>query len=58
MLADEILAKIQEAGFTVVMQKEVAITEEQVRQFYGQHQEEENFQALLSNMTRLEQCSM
>lgn len=52
MLADEILAKIHEAGFTVAMQKEVALTQEQVRQFYGQHQDEDNFQALLTNMTR------
>ncbi|KAK3569066.1 hypothetical protein QTP86_021528, partial [Hemibagrus guttatus] len=51
VLADEILARIDEAGFTVVMQKEVTLTEERVRQFYGQHQDEENFQALLSNMT-------
>lgn len=48
---DEILARIHEAGFTVAMQKEVELAEEQVRQFYGQHQDEENFQALLTNMT-------
>lgn len=51
-MADEILARIHEAGFTVAMQKEVELAEEQVRQFYGQHQDEENFQALLTNMTR------
>ncbi|XP_053090399.1 thioredoxin domain-containing protein 6 isoform X3 [Pangasianodon hypophthalmus] len=48
---DEILARIHEAGFTVANQKEVTLTEEQVHQFYGQHQDEENFQALLTNMT-------
>ncbi|KAG7330919.1 hypothetical protein KOW79_004888 [Hemibagrus wyckioides] len=48
---DEILARIHEAGFSVVMQKEVTLTEEHVQQFYGQHQDEENVQALLSNMT-------
>ncbi|GAA6088580.1 thioredoxin domain-containing protein 6, partial [Tachysurus ichikawai] len=48
---DEIIARIHEAGFTVAMQKEVTLTEERVRQFYGQHQDEENFQALVNNMT-------
>ncbi|KAK2849820.1 hypothetical protein Q7C36_008603 [Tachysurus vachellii] len=48
---NEIIARIHEAGFTVAMQKEVTLTEERVRQFYGQHQDEENFQALLNNMT-------
>lgn len=51
-LVDEILARITEAGFTVTMQKEVTMTEEQVHQYYGQDKDEENFQALLTNMTR------
>ncbi|XP_053352348.1 thioredoxin domain-containing protein 6 isoform X1 [Clarias gariepinus] len=48
---DEVLARIHEEGFTVTMQKEITLTEEQVRQFYSQQQDEENFQALLTNMT-------
>ncbi|KAI5618619.1 thioredoxin domain-containing protein 6 isoform X2, partial [Silurus asotus] len=48
---DEILANIRNAGFTVAMQKEVTLTEEQVLQFYGQQKDEENFQSLLTTMT-------
>ncbi|XP_046701253.1 thioredoxin domain-containing protein 6 isoform X3 [Silurus meridionalis] len=48
---DEILANIRKAGFTVAMQKEVTLTEEQVLQFYGQQKDEENFQSLLTTMT-------
>ncbi|XP_060784580.1 thioredoxin domain-containing protein 6-like [Neoarius graeffei] len=48
---EEILSRIHEAGFTVTMQKVVTLTEDQVRQFYDQHQDGENFQALLTNMT-------
>lgn len=50
--AGEILSEIKESGFTVVLQREVLLTEEQVRQFYYQHVEEDSFPALLHTMTR------
>ncbi|XP_014859261.1 PREDICTED: thioredoxin domain-containing protein 3 homolog isoform X2 [Poecilia mexicana] len=48
---DEILAQIHKSGFTVALQKEVMLTEEQVKQFYFQHVDEDYFPALMRNMT-------
>uniref|UniRef100_A0A1A8L1B6 Nucleoside diphosphate kinase B n=2 Tax=Nothobranchius pienaari TaxID=704102 RepID=A0A1A8L1B6_9TELE len=48
---DEILAQIQKLGFTVALQREVLLTEEQVRRFYLQHVDEDYFPALLRSMT-------
>nr|XP_005999168.1 PREDICTED: thioredoxin domain-containing protein 3 homolog [Latimeria chalumnae] len=48
---DEILQKIQEAGFTIAMEKEMMLTEEQVKEFYKEHRGEDYFPALLQQMT-------
>ncbi|XP_023154796.2 LOW QUALITY PROTEIN: thioredoxin domain-containing protein 6 [Amphiprion ocellaris] len=48
---DEILAQIHKSGFSVALQREVILTEEQVRQFYFQHVDEDYFPALLHCMT-------
>lgn len=50
--ADEIMSRIHEAGFTVGLQREVTLTEEEVRNFYDKDTEEDYFPALLKNMTR------
>ncbi|XP_072117582.1 thioredoxin domain-containing protein 6-like isoform X3 [Mobula birostris] len=48
---ESILQKINEAGLTIAMQKEILLTEQQVYEFYREHTEAEYFPALLQNMT-------
>ncbi|XP_052379053.1 thioredoxin domain-containing protein 6 [Oncorhynchus keta] len=48
---DEIWSRIHEAGFTVSLQREVILTEEQARRFYKRHVDQDYFPALLHNMT-------
>nr|XP_057937597.1 thioredoxin domain-containing protein 6 [Doryrhamphus excisus] len=49
---EEILAQINKSGFQVCLQRETVLTEEQVRQFYLHHVDEDHFPALLQSMTR------
>ncbi|XP_051787337.1 thioredoxin domain-containing protein 6 isoform X2 [Erpetoichthys calabaricus] len=47
---EEILEKIREEGFSIAMQKQVMLTEHQVREFYRDHVNEDYFPALLQSM--------
>ncbi|XP_078536640.1 thioredoxin domain-containing protein 6 [Lissotriton helveticus] len=48
---DEVLQSIQEAGFSIAMQKEVMLTEQHVKEFYKEHIDKDYFPALLQQMT-------
>ncbi|XP_066305247.1 thioredoxin domain-containing protein 3 homolog isoform X4 [Branchiostoma lanceolatum] len=48
---DEILAKIQEAGFTVALQKEMQLTKDQAAEFYKEHEGQDYFEQLIESMT-------
>ena len=49
---EEILAKIQEVGFEIAMQKELTLTKEQAAQFYSEHEGKEYFESLCNTMAR------
>ncbi|XP_077159156.1 thioredoxin domain-containing protein 3 [Paroedura picta] len=48
---ESILQRIQDDGFTIAMQKEIVLTEEQARLFYKEHENEDFFPVLLKEMT-------
>ncbi|XP_053327356.1 thioredoxin domain-containing protein 6 [Spea bombifrons] len=48
---DEILQSICDAGFSIAMQKEVMLTEQQVKEFYKEHVNQDYYPALLKQMT-------
>ncbi|XP_053554723.1 thioredoxin domain-containing protein 6 [Bombina bombina] len=48
---DEVLQSIRDSGFSIAMQKEVMLTEQQVHEFYKEHTDEDYYPALLQQMT-------
>ncbi|NXU81373.1 TXND3 protein, partial [Oreotrochilus melanogaster] len=48
---DSIIQTIREDGFQIAMQKEIILTEDEAREFYKEHENEDYFPALLEQMT-------
>ncbi|CAI7994440.1 Thioredoxin domain-containing protein 3 homolog [Geodia barretti] len=48
---DEMLEKVQEAGFEIAMQKELTLTREQAAEFYKEHEGKEYFESLCNTMS-------
>ncbi|OXB83216.1 UNVERIFIED_CONTAM: hypothetical protein H355_001968, partial [Colinus virginianus] len=48
---NSIMQSIKDDGFEVAMQKEITLSEEQAREFYKEHENEDYFPALLEQMT-------
>ncbi|XP_074841587.1 thioredoxin domain-containing protein 3 [Carettochelys insculpta] len=48
---NSVLKRIKDDGFTIAMQREIILTEEQARQFYKEHENEDFFPTLLEQMT-------
>uniref|UniRef100_A0A8C6NF44 Uncharacterized protein n=1 Tax=Melopsittacus undulatus TaxID=13146 RepID=A0A8C6NF44_MELUD len=46
-----VLQRIKDDGFKIAMQKEITLTEEQIREFYKEHVDQDYFPVLLEQMT-------
>ena len=51
-ISDSIIAKIEQAGFTIAMSKEIMLSREQAETFYEEHKGSDFFETLVTNMTR------
>lgn len=51
-ILDSIIAKIEQAGFTIAMSKEMMLSREQAETFYEEHKGSDFFETLVTNMTR------
>ncbi|KAJ7372866.1 Thioredoxin domain-containing protein 3 [Desmophyllum pertusum] len=47
---ESILGKIQEAGFTIAMSKEITLSRDQAEAFYSEHKDSDFFETLVTNM--------
>jgi len=50
-LKEDIMKKIEEAGFTVIMEKDVTLTMEEAANFYEEHKEKPFFESLCEFMS-------
>ena len=51
---EDIIGKINAAGFEIASAKEVSLNREQAAEFYKEHAEQEYFDKLVTHMSRLE----